>query len=378
MTVADEIFDSVKDSIIEYEKEIERLKQENCSLRSRNCSCAETCHDTPRDGCLQGQTGSELSEIRVKLEVANVMSHEPLSQASPLSEAVTGQEHHECLSLLPEVMPKNEDTQSSITVKSELCDNQASESNSSAVQSGSNCHVELKLAEQEPSSLQLELETFDEVLQKARRKHQSALCKICSKSFRNNGHLRKHMLVHQKERPFCCGSCVRRFKTKSSLKEHERLHAEGQAEDRSVEPLDSQLSHVEIILQPDSRMTAVAEEIFDAVKDNVIEYEQEIERLKQENCCLRSTLTHSRNSVCAETRHDTRRDGCLQVPLGSELSEIQVKMEVATVMPHEPLRQASTNTSPLSEGFKWQEPSHCLTFLPNVLSKNEDIGVREL
>lgn len=44
MAVADEIFDSVKDSIIEYEKEIERLKQENCSLRSRDCSCAETCH----------------------------------------------------------------------------------------------------------------------------------------------------------------------------------------------------------------------------------------------------------------------------------------------------------------------------------------------
>jgi len=42
MAVTDEIFDSVKDSIIEYEKEIERLKQENCSLRSRNCSCAET------------------------------------------------------------------------------------------------------------------------------------------------------------------------------------------------------------------------------------------------------------------------------------------------------------------------------------------------
>ncbi|XP_067243532.1 zinc finger protein with KRAB and SCAN domains 8-like isoform X1 [Chanodichthys erythropterus] len=261
MAVADEIFDSVKDSIIEYEEEIERLKQENCCLRSRKCSCAETRHDTKRDGGLQGPTGSELSEIQVKLEVATVMCHEPLSQASssisPLSEAVTGQEPHQCLSLLPEVMLKNEDiddtdTQSSITVKSELCDNQASESNSSAVQSGSDCHVELKLTEEDPLSLQLELETFEEVLQKARRKHQNALCRICGKSFRNNGRLQNHMVVHQNERPFCCGSCGSRFKTKSSLKEHERLHTEGQAEDRSVEPLDSQLSHVEIILQPDS------------------------------------------------------------------------------------------------------------------------------
>ncbi|XP_067288057.1 zinc finger protein 200 isoform X3 [Pseudorasbora parva] len=231
MTVADEIFDSLKDSIIEYEQEIERLKQENCSLRSRTCSGAETCHDTQRDGGLQGPTTSELSEIQVKVEVATVMSHAPLNQTSsiisPLSEAVTGQEPHQCLSLLPEIRLKKEDsggtdTQSSVTVKSELCDNQASESNSSAVQSGSVCHVELKLAEQEPSSL--DIETFEEVLQKTRRKHQNALCKICSKSFRNNGNLRKHMLVHQNERPFCCSSCQSRFKTKSSLKEHERLH----------------------------------------------------------------------------------------------------------------------------------------------------------
>ncbi|XP_067288058.1 uncharacterized protein zgc:173548 isoform X4 [Pseudorasbora parva] len=87
MTVADEIFDSLKDSIIEYEQEIERLKQENCSLRSRTCSGAETCHDTQRDGGLQ---------------------------------AVTGQEPHQCLSLLPEIRLKKEDsggtdTQSSVT-----------------------------------------------------------------------------------------------------------------------------------------------------------------------------------------------------------------------------------------------------------------------
>ncbi|XP_048029266.1 uncharacterized protein LOC125256955 isoform X2 [Megalobrama amblycephala] len=72
------------------------------------------------------------------------------------------------------------------------------------------------------------------------------------------------------------------------------------------------------------RMAAVAEEIFEAVKDSIVEYEQEIERLKQENCCLKSTLTHNRNGICAETRHDTQRDGGLQGPLVSELSEIQV------------------------------------------------------
>ncbi len=48
------------------------------------------------------------------------------------------------------------------------------------------------------------------------------------------------------------------------------------------------------------RMTAVAEEIFNALKDNITEYEQEIERLRQENCCLRSALTethHGQSSI---------------------------------------------------------------------------------
>ncbi|XP_051967272.1 zinc finger protein 83-like isoform X2 [Xyrauchen texanus] len=100
------------------------------------------------------------------------------------------------------------------------------------------------------------------------------------------------------------------------------------------------------------RMMAAAEEIFDVVKDNVIEYQQEIERLKQENCCLKNTLANTRNCSRAETNNDaesTNSDVVLQGPLDSELSEIRVKMEVAKVVSHEPMSQASTITSVLSE-----------------------------
>ncbi|KAK9966290.1 hypothetical protein ABG768_003410 [Culter alburnus] len=261
--VAEEIFEAVKDNIIEYEQEIERLKQENCYLKStlthnRNGICAETRHDTQRDGGLQGPLVSELSEIQVKMEVATVMSHEPLRQTStntyPLSEGFKWQEPSHCLSLL---LSKNEDsggtgTQSSITVKSELCDNQDDHSYS-AVQNGNDCHVELPAPEQDPPSLQLHIESSDEMSQKAIQSHQNTfICKICRKTFSTKGHLQRHSLVHQNETPFCCGSCGSHFKSKFHLKEHERLHTVRRAEDWSEEPLDSQLSHVEIILQPDS------------------------------------------------------------------------------------------------------------------------------
>ncbi|KAI2659279.1 Zinc finger protein OZF [Labeo rohita] len=228
--VAEEIFNALKDSIIEYEQEIERLKRENCCLRS---ALTQTCHDTAGAEVLQGPTGLELSEIQVKMEVATVMSHEPLTQEAstitlPLSEDFKWQEPHQSLSPLPNVLLNNDDSggtnpQLSITVKSEPCDNQASESNSSAVQSGSDCHADL----QDSPSLQLYIETSDVVLQKAVQNHQStSVCKFCSKSFSTKGSLQRHMLVHQDMAPFSCGSCGSQFKSKFHLKEHERLHTD--------------------------------------------------------------------------------------------------------------------------------------------------------
>ncbi|KAL1266050.1 hypothetical protein QQF64_004077, partial [Cirrhinus molitorella] len=226
--VAEEIFNALKDNIIEYEQEIERLKQENCCLRS---ALTETHNDTAGAGVLQGPVGPELSEIQVKMEVATVISHEPLTQeastiTSPHSESFKWQEPHQSLSPLPNVLLKNANSggtnpQSSITIKSEPCENQAGESNSSPVQSVSGCHAELP----DPSSLQLYIEASDEVLQKAVQNHQNtSICKICSRSFSTKGSLQRHMVVHQNMAPFSCASCGSRFKSKFHLKEHERLH----------------------------------------------------------------------------------------------------------------------------------------------------------
>ncbi|XP_058648099.1 oocyte zinc finger protein XlCOF7.2-like isoform X4 [Onychostoma macrolepis] len=225
--VAEEIFNALKDNITEYEQELERLRQENCCLRS---ALTETHHDTQPDGVLQGPVGSELSEIQVKVEVATVMPNEPLTHeastsTSPLSEDFKWQEPDQSLSLLPNVMLKNADLQSSITVKSERCDDQTGESNSSAVQSGSDCDDEIPVPEQDPPSPQLYIETSDEEVQKEIKNHENtSICKICSKSFCTEGSLQRHMLVHQNMTPFCCDSCGSCFQSKFYLKEHERLH----------------------------------------------------------------------------------------------------------------------------------------------------------
>ncbi|XP_051957485.1 zinc finger protein 658B-like isoform X1 [Xyrauchen texanus] len=263
MAAAEEIFDAVKDNVIEYQQEIERLKQENCYLRNtlahtRSCSHAETHNDAQSnnaDEVLQDPFGSELSEIRVKMEVATMVSHEPLDQASTITSVLSeGQEPTESLSHQPELLVKNEDSvgldiQSSVAVKSDQCD-QDSDSNPTVVLLGyiNDGHVGLPIAEQD-------LHSRDEVSQKVPQSHQNAFaCKICGKSFCSNGRLRTHMVVHQSERPFCCDFCGRCFKSKIHLKEHERLHKERRRVDQSSieEPLDSQLSSMQITLKPDS------------------------------------------------------------------------------------------------------------------------------
>ncbi|KAI7795547.1 gastrula zinc finger protein XlCGF48.2 [Triplophysa rosa] len=119
------------------------------------------------------------------------------------------------------------------------------------------------------------------------------------------------------------------------------------------------------------RMMAVAEEIFDTVKDNIIVYQTEIERLKEENRSLKSTLNYTRNCNRAKTSNDNQSigaDGLLQRTLGSEISDINVQMEVTTGFSHEPVSQASEDRK------KELEPIECFTQQAEIMVENEDFG----
>lgn len=52
----------------------------------------------------------------------------------------------------------------------------------------------------------------------------SLYCRICDKRFSQSSALKRHMIVHSYERPFCCEECDKSFKTKAALKRHSIIH----------------------------------------------------------------------------------------------------------------------------------------------------------
>lgn len=52
----------------------------------------------------------------------------------------------------------------------------------------------------------------------------SLYCDICDKHFPQTSALKRHMIVHSLERPFCCEECDKSFKTKAALKRHSIIH----------------------------------------------------------------------------------------------------------------------------------------------------------
>ncbi|XP_023212779.1 zinc finger protein 99-like isoform X1 [Centruroides sculpturatus] len=56
--------------------------------------------------------------------------------------------------------------------------------------------------------------------------HSSYTCKICEKEFRQESHLRNHLIMHSEDRPFKCDICNKRFKTKCNWKYRKAVHSD--------------------------------------------------------------------------------------------------------------------------------------------------------
>jgi len=52
-------------------------------------------------------------------------------------------------------------------------------------------------------------------------------CKICSKSFKSSGSLKKHLIIHADHKPYKCSECDRGFSQKVSLQRHMPTHLPG-------------------------------------------------------------------------------------------------------------------------------------------------------
>ncbi|XP_053339753.1 zinc finger protein 792-like [Clarias gariepinus] len=261
LAVAGELFQVVTDIITEYQEETDRTRQENVFLRKMltaerlsNGRDDSTNHAVPQElpNISHGPLDSSSSVMQVKVELSTT-KHDPVPPDSMSEPSIATSPHHfsgkttheqlddDCLQNNSEVKIKLEPRDSQIII---------SDDSNPATQTESITDYNLMglrddQDDPDPSTHEaLHGEITDKIV----------YCQYCGKPFGNRGQLKRHLVVHQKdrprpyrcdlcgksysyaqvlevhrrthtgERPYHCKFCGRRFNQKGHLKEHERIH----------------------------------------------------------------------------------------------------------------------------------------------------------
>uniref|UniRef100_A0AAR2KRZ1 C2H2-type domain-containing protein n=1 Tax=Pygocentrus nattereri TaxID=42514 RepID=A0AAR2KRZ1_PYGNA len=236
-TTAGEIFQVVKDTLAEFQEEIYRSKQENIYLKRRLAEVSRG--ESEKQNSNPDPLEFEKPVIQVKLELSTV-HQDPETQQQLCALPASSFEHagttHSSPHSVSNKVGGDKDVDvcmdSYVTVKVEQSDSQVTCSdNASAVHNGSSgtlVGVHKDEPGQRPSS-QCVQSSGDCCHPPSRVENSLAgvlfPCEVCSKSFKNNVLLKKHMLTHQKERkPYHCKFCNKTFDRKGHVQDHEKIH----------------------------------------------------------------------------------------------------------------------------------------------------------
>ncbi|XP_076848701.1 uncharacterized protein LOC143496047 isoform X2 [Brachyhypopomus gauderio] len=272
LAVAGEIFQVVKDTIIDYQEEIDRAKQENHHLKEmlmEKCINDGSGHhrniQAVHEAADFSQTpDSESSIIKVKLELCTVQQDaEPreflCNSPSPVCNGAP--QHFSVKTISDEKEADVPSNNSGVAVKVEPPDSRVICSDNSGCDmqgEGVPDNPAVGFTDSQGPSARCGVESVDfsqvNIHLQSQNSEGAFCCEYCGKHFRNRGQLKQHMPVHQKERPrpyrcdFCgkcysyaqvlevhrrthtgerpfhCKFCGRRFNQKGHLKDHERIH----------------------------------------------------------------------------------------------------------------------------------------------------------
>ncbi|XP_066528537.1 zinc finger and SCAN domain-containing protein 5C-like [Hoplias malabaricus] len=274
IAAAGEIFQVVKDTISEYEEEIDRANKENRRLRDMLLVSISHTGGQLRDVLPSPAEDRETNQepppsepmIQVKLEVCTVQQETEPQQPSTVGQCTTAHMDTDLtqdpLSCVQDKAMDTEEKDSSVgvdpvPVKAELCDSRracSESSDSSAAQREQESSDYFEIDEDDPGSRSChilfnalpELPSQNELtdglfyckicnkpfktylwLEKHMANHTNEerhVCNVCGKRFRLAQTLESHINNHTRERPYCCQYCGKGFGQRSHVKDHERIH----------------------------------------------------------------------------------------------------------------------------------------------------------